>query len=87
MLARLTAAVFDLFRRALASRNMFASLLPCLISLSSSWNYCRTNLQTVCKRAGESGLPLNNLFLSYNGLLVGAPRFELGTPSPPDWII
>jgi hypothetical protein len=44
-------------------------------------NKSANGLQTGgCKDAAPKKIPF-----IYNKLLVGAPRFELGTPSPPDW--
>jgi hypothetical protein len=37
---------------------------------------------SIFARVGESAQPIK--YLKYLRILVGAPRFELGTPSPPD---
>src|ERR1700730_1545097 len=46
-------------------------------------NDCRTNLQTVCKWAVTKSWNGPEWALIFRKNLVGAPRFELGTPSPP----
>src|SRR5580658_6198412 len=63
--------------------NVMATALGLALGLfGPMWGFCVPFVRFRAGRRFRRGMwNLNNI----NRLLVGAPRFELGTPSPPDW--
>jgi hypothetical protein len=50
------------------------------------WGHCRDFVALSFPNASGGLISRPGRTLSdFNVLMVGAPRFELGTPSPPDW--
>src|ERR1700731_474169 len=63
--------------------NVMATALGLALGLfGPMWGFCVPFVRFRAGRRFRRGIwNFNNI----NRLLVGAPRFELGTPSPPDW--